>query len=24
MDTIEARDMPQVTAISQAAQIAAW
>jgi len=24
MDTIEARDMPQVTAISQTAQIAAW
>jgi len=24
MDTIEARDMPEVTAISQAAQIAAW
>jgi len=24
MDTIEARDMPDVTAISQTAQIAAW
>jgi len=24
MDTIEARDMPEVTAISQTAQIAAW
>jgi hypothetical protein len=24
MDTIEARDMPEVTAISQTARIAAW
>jgi len=24
MDTIEARDMPEVTAINQTAQIAAW